>query len=58
MKDITCAVCSGTGKVHYWVCGVDVIDACPICAGRGIIPPDLHDLVEVRLVREVYRDRV
>jgi len=58
MKDITCAVCSGTGKVKYWVCGVDVIDPCPICDGRRVIPPDLHDLVEVRPMEEVRHDRV
>ena len=58
MKAITCTVCGGKGKVHYWVCGVDVTDSCPICDGRGIIPPELHDLVEVQLVREVSHDRV
>jgi hypothetical protein len=56
MKDITCAVCSGKGKVKYWVCGVDVIDDCPICAGLGVIPPELHDLVELRPMEEVHHD--
>jgi DnaJ-class molecular chaperone len=57
-RTIKCTVCGGTGKVHYWVCGVDVTDSCPICAGLGIIPAELHELVEVRPMKEVYYDRI
>ncbi len=58
MKEIKCSVCSGTGEVHYWVCGVDVTDSCPICNGLGIIPLELHEIVEMQSVSEVRHDPV
>jgi hypothetical protein len=58
MNPIKCAVCGRKGRVKLWICGVEVTDSCPICNGLGIIPPELHELVEVRPLQEVERDRV
>ena len=58
MKAIRCPVCGGTGKVYYWVCGVEATDPCPICNGLGIIPVELHEMVEVQPVSEVHHDPV
>ena len=58
MTETRCTVCSGTGKVHYLICGVEIVDSCPVCASLGIIPLELHDFVEVQPIGEVRHDRV
>jgi len=58
MKALKCTVCGGTGKVKYLIASVEVADSCPICNGLGIIPLELHDLVEVRPLQEIERDRI